>query len=104
MKIAYVESDGISVTVHRCDLAARRPDPLAQLRRLEHLHLRAEAQQLAVRVTEMREGDDRAPFRVDPRLAGQPAPHVPVHPHGHPPAGPRLPQRAGPLPPEGGEL
>ena len=56
---------------------------VAQLLRLEHLELRAEAQKLAVGVAEMREGEHRPAFVVDPRLAREPAPHVLVDPHRH---------------------
>src|SRR5438552_2744861 len=54
-------ADGAQVqAVQRSDLPTGRGDALAQLGRFEHLDVGAEAEQLAVGVAEVREGDDRA--------------------------------------------
>ena len=63
MKIAYVESEGIALrTVQRGDLTSRLGDTRSEVGRLEHLDLGAEAEQLAIGVAEVLEGDDGAPI------------------------------------------
>src|SRR6266481_1371963 len=77
---------------------------VSELRALEHLDVRAEAEQLAVRGAEMVERDRDAAVVPEARLAGKVGAHLLRDPHGHVDAGAALFEGARPLLPEVGDL
>src|SRR5262245_43785149 len=91
-------------SVQRRELPARLGEAVTQLRRLEHLELRAETQELAIRRAEMLERNDCPTVLVDARIARQPPYDLRIDPHRHRDARTRLLERARPLVPERGEL